>query len=198
MGKKGKLITFCGIDGSGKSTHISMVYNYLKSINKKVKTTTLVTRNSKFFRILEPDLDVFPRQFNCDLIAFQRYMAIETKLKQELKEYDVILNNRYLYTDWAYTRGFDKSTDLISLLIDKVPTPDVVLLFDIEPEIAMNRIEKRQKEKWEFQENLRLLTETRNAYLKLAKERNFKIIDTASSKEDTFKQSMEYINNILE
>jgi dTMP kinase len=36
---KGKFITFEGIDGAGKSTHVETIAAYLRSLGKKVVTT---------------------------------------------------------------------------------------------------------------------------------------------------------------
>ena len=50
---QGKLITFCGLDGCGKTTMVKMLEDYLKSLDKPVTLTKQPTdfvRNSGIFR----------------------------------------------------------------------------------------------------------------------------------------------------
>lgn len=194
---EGKLICFCGIDGSGKSTHIEEINKQLKFDGYKTKMSTLVTRNGLLFKTINPILNDMNNQTYCDLIAFERYKAIKRRLLYEMKSFDIVLNNRFLYTDLAYTRGYAQNTDFIEALIELSPKPDLVLLFDVDSKIAMDRIKRRDKPIFDKQENITQLTRTRNAYIGMAQEFKFQIIDTSEPFLETTKKCKALIEKII-
>jgi len=195
---KCKLISFEGIDGSGKSTNIKLIYNYLKEKGLNVKVFTFVTKRGEFFKTLSTVIDDISQQLYCDLFAFERYKSINKRLSDEnMKKYDVILCNRYLYTDLAYTLGYGADISSIEKIIDKAMVPDLNLLFDIDPNIAIDRIYNRNKEVWKRQENIELLTSARSAYLCNTEKYNLNVINTDRSADKTFEECLKHIDNIL-
>ena len=109
----------------------------------------------------------------------------------------MVLCDRYLFTDIAYTIGYQCDPTNIKLLLELAPKPDLVLLFDVNPEVALERISKRGKKIWKRQENLQLLTPTRLAYLDLAKEMGFKVIDSHCSLHETQEAALKQTVSIL-
>ncbi len=195
---KFKLLCFEGIDGSGKSTNIRLTYEYLKEQGFKVKVCTFVTKRGEFFKTLSTIIDDIPQQLYCDLFAFERFKSIRKRLLNENTiDYDVIISNRYLYTDLAYSIGYGRDTNSILTMLDKAITPDLNLLFDVDANIAMDRIYKRNKAVWKRQENIELLSKTRCAYLDNAEKYNFKIIDTNRSANLVFDECINHVNAIL-
>jgi len=133
---EGRLVCFCGIDGSGKSTHLRLIRQTLKARGYSVKAIRLITRRGAFFRCLEPLIGQIPDQLYCDIFVFQRHLKALTRLRRELMSYDSVLCDRYLLCDQAYTIGYGCKTDTINLMVKRVPQPDLILLFDVPAEIA--------------------------------------------------------------
>jgi dTMP kinase len=174
-----KLVCFCGIDGSGKSTQLRMAQRWLTAQDYRVNRSVLLTRNGAFFKTLEPVMDMIPAQLMSDLFAFERYKVAQHRTRETLEagNLDFLLCDRYLYTDWAYTIADGCDPAVAKTLIAQAPQPDLVLIFDVPVDLAMQRIHARDKEPWDRQENEGTLARAREAYLAIAEQCGFPVID---------------------
>jgi dTMP kinase len=177
--QRARLVCFCGIDGSGKSTQLRMAQRWLATAGHRTHRSVLLTRKGEFFKTLEPVMDMIPAQLMSDLFAFERYRVAQhrTRAAIEAGDLDFLLCDRYLYTDWAYTIADGCDPAVARTLISQAPQPDLVLIFDVPVDLALQRIHARDKEPWERQENAQFLTRARDAYLELATECGFPVID---------------------
>jgi dTMP kinase len=151
------VVCFEGIDGSGKTTQLQRVAERLEADGCTIATLRAVTRDSPFFSYLEDIIDVIDRETFCNIVAFNRYLEIERIVSQRRNDFDVLLFDRYLLTDFAYTRGFECSTKFVEVLLKRAISPDLVVLSDVSIELAMERIGKRVSV-LEFQENSKVLS----------------------------------------
>lgn len=193
----GRLICFCGIDGSGKSTHLRLVRKSLMEKGYSVKALILLTQRGEFFRCLEPLIGQIPEQLYCDLFMFQRYLKAQTRLRNELARNSVVLCDRFLFDDLPYTIGYGCKTDAMEFMLELAPKPDLAFLFDVPVEIAIERI-MRRKNVWSRQENYNLLERTRRAYLSMVARWNLRVINTNSKIERSFSEVMEHLTNTLD
>ncbi len=138
---QGKLIVVEGIDGSGKSTQIDLLYKWLESEGKSVyfsewnsselvKSTTRLAKKEHMFT---------PTTFSL-LQATDFADRWQNKILPMLKAGAVVLADRFAFTAFArdVTRGVDP--EWVRSLYSFAPQPDVVLYFRVPLDVALARI----------------------------------------------------------
>lgn len=184
------LITFEGIDGSGKSTIAKIVYKELKKEFKvvltKEPTNTFLGETVK--KSFKENVSLFTEA----LLFLSDHATHVEKIKKLLKEGKIVISDRYSNSCFAY-QGATLKQNLGKFGINSIKwlreisspfelVPDITFLLDISPEIAFKRISKRTK-KTKF-EKIEFLKEVRENYLKLANEKRFIVIDGEKSIEE--------------
>jgi dTMP kinase len=137
----GKLIIVEGIDGSGKSTQISLLYRWLLSQGHKVfftewNSSALVRRSMK--RGKKKDL-LTPTTFSI-LHAVDFADRLTYKIIPPLKAGMIVLADRYVYTAFGrdVARGVDP--EWVRALYSFAPKPDLALYFRVPIEVSLQRI----------------------------------------------------------
>ena len=139
---KGKLIVIEGIDGSGKSTCAKNLTEKLNSINIKTIYTFEPTHSHYGAKLIEgmlsEDLDAEEELL---LFVKDRKEHIEYMIKPALKEGYFIILDRYFYSSIAYqgAKGIDINR-IINMHKDFIIKPDIVFIFHLPIDIALNRI----------------------------------------------------------
>lgn len=139
---KGKLIVIEGIDGSGKSTCAKNLTEKLNSINIKTIYTFEPTHSHYGAKLrdgmLSEDLDA-----EAELLLFvkDRKEHIEYMIKPALEEGYFIILDRYFYSSIAYqgAKGIDINR-IINMHKGFIIKPDIVFIFHLPIDIALNRI----------------------------------------------------------
>ncbi|MEK6876606.1 MAG: thymidylate kinase, partial [Nanoarchaeota archaeon] len=74
--------------------------------------------------------------------------------------------------------------------------PDLTFILDIKPEIALERIKTRKREKFE---QLEFMKKLRHRFLEMPKllNDNIKVIDASKSKEEVFEDIRQHVENML-
>lgn len=184
----GKFITFEGIDGAGKSTHISFVADLLHARGHTVITTREPggTPLGEQLRQL-----VLNEKMHLETEALLMFAARREHLAQviepALARGDYVISDRFTDATFAYQGGGRK------LSLDKLKTleqwvhphlqPDLTLLFDVPLEVARERLNaNRTLDKFE-QEEAVFFAATRAEYLRRAEEfpQRFRVIDSSRS-----------------
>ncbi|WP_290033588.1 dTMP kinase [Ligilactobacillus cholophilus] len=191
----GKFITFEGLDGSGKTTVINNVIEYLKEKNKF--DNFVITREPGGNRISEAIREIILNQEFTEMdkrteallyAAARRQHLIETVFPA-LESGKYVMSDRYVDSSLVYQGagreiGMDK-IDEINQFATNGLEPDLTIYFDIEPQIGLERIQKnRQNEVNRLdQEKLDFYKRVHQGYLKLAKEnpQRIKTIDATQS-----------------
>ena len=148
----GILITFCGLDGCGKTT---MMKKVIADLEKEydilvTKQPTDAVRNSEIFRTYmdSPNHDKFDYRSLSLLAASDRIQHSNKVIEPVLKEGKIVISDRYFYSCLANlrARGYikDKWIYEISKLIIK---PDIAFFFDVPVKTAVARVRKRPDEK---------------------------------------------------
>ena len=186
---RGSFITLEGIEGSGKSTSLETI------------TKTLSDHNINFILTKEPGGGPLGQDLRTLLLDKSSRISPDTELllmmadrKDHIDNYVIpnlekgiwIISDRYLDSTYAYQGGgrqidTSKIDKLVSLL--DLPIPDLTILFDLAPSIALKRAQKRsaldrfESEPIDFHERIR------STYLSLSElySERFKLVD--SSKE---------------
>lgn len=201
-------ITFEGPDGSGKSTIIQKVYDYLiennydviktrepggSSIAEKIRNLILDTENTKMGYRTE-----------ALLYAASRAQHVEETILPALNENKIVLCDRFLISSLAYQGvgrdlGIENVRKINEFAINGV-FPDFVLFFDVDPITTLKRkssldtADRLEKEGNNFHERVY------NGYKEiLNSEKNVEIIDATQSVEDVFSQCIKVLKrrNVL-
>lgn len=159
-----------GIDGSGKSTQINMLADYLKNKGREVYVTrepsdlSIGTTIRKYLTgQLKADNRVIAALFVADRLE---HILDEKegllKIKSEGKD---IITDRYYFSSYAY-QSVDMPMDWIinaNSEAAKLLKPDATIFIDITPEQAMERINSN-REGTELFESVERLKATRDKY----------------------------------
>ncbi|MDR0791535.1 MAG: dTMP kinase [Methanomassiliicoccaceae archaeon] len=194
--ERGVFIVFEGIDGSGKSSCIDAVASEIGGARETVRTAE--PTKGDIGMLLRSSADMMPET---EALLFVADRAQHTReIREWVNSGKVVLCDRYYASTLAYQSAEmnGRSVDLgwLKTLNDNVILePDATLLFDIDPKTGLERVESRgAKSKFE---RLEYLTDVRNTYLELAKERNFIVIDASRSREDVLADVMRHISKFI-
>ena len=171
MTVKGKFIVFEGIDGSGKSTQLHFVHDYLRSKGHSVYVTTEPTDRPiglLIRKVLQNELTVSEETLAALFVA-DRLDHIQNEvdgMAAKLDEGVHVLSDRYYWSSYAY-HGLHLPIDQVVAMNDichQLLSPDITLYLDLTAEQSIQRIVARNEQKEKF-EKLELLQKIRQNYL---------------------------------
>jgi dTMP kinase len=200
---KGKFITFEGIDGAGKSTHIAFVADCLRARDVNVVVTREpggTTLGEKLREIL------LHERMHLETEALLMFAARREHIAQvidpALAQGQWVISDRFTDASFAYQGGGRKlSMEKLAALENWVHPylqPDLTFLFDVPLEVARARLDAaREPDKFE-QEKAEFFAATRAAYLGRAQQfpQRFRVIDSTQSIESIQKQLKEILLTI--
>ncbi len=201
---KGKFITFEGVDGAGKSTHIDEVISFLESQNISVKRTREPggTKLGEKLRELLLHDEMDPETETLLMFAARRQHIAEI-IKPALDEGVFVVSDRFTDATYAYQYGgkqvaYSKIQTLEAWVHPDLKA-DLTLLFDLPVEISIDRLKKnRTPDKFE-KESEAFFNRLRNVYLDLARQHpnRYKIINANQPIETVSHDVIEAIKTIL-
>jgi dTMP kinase len=155
---RGKLIVLEGVDGSGKSTQVKLIQDYFNEENLKFayyhfpmyghnQFSDMVAR---FLRGEFGNVDEVDPLFVANIYAMDRFRFLP-ELEKSIEENDVVLLDRYVYSNIAYQCGkFKNAEDAVRMkdwIFDfefnflGLPYPDLNLFLDVPIEVTKARLE---------------------------------------------------------
>ena len=192
-GTPGCLITFCGLDGCGKTTIIRMLESYLSERGLQTvltKQPTNSVRQSEIFRTYmdKPNHDMFDYRSLSLLAASDRVQHSNKYILPMLKEGRTVISDRYFYSCLANlrARGY-KEDKWIYEIAECIPKPDLAFFFDIDVETAVERVRQRPDEKLRYID-MALQYSLKKEYVDIAEENGGIIINTSGSVNATFER----------
>ena len=205
--KKGILIVIDGIDGSGKSEIVKMLHNYLFSNKKyRILTTREPTNGiygNKIREMLRKEKN--PKSNSgkfMELFIKDRNQHLKNTIcpfleKSSEHELNIVLCDRYYYSTIAFQSAQGININSLIKKNQKFRKPDIAFILDIEPSIALKRIEYREKEKFE---QLEFMEKIRRNFLKLPKllNDNIMIIDASKPLKKVVKSIIKEIDKIAD
>ena len=210
-------ITFEGIEGSGKTTQIKYIAEFLKSkghdcvitrepggtaIGKKIRAILLDPENGQ----LDPLSELL-------LYAADRAQHIRSKIKPALSEGKIVICDRFsdsttVYQGYARGLNIELIRALNHMVLENL-IPDITFLLDLDPHIGLNRAWKqinngsRENNESRFEEEaLSFHERVRSGYLELARlePKRFRIIDAAKDelvvKNDIHKELLTHLSAV--
>ena len=194
---RGKFITLEGIDGAGKSTHLSWLENLLEGMGKSIVVThepggTPLGEKLRAL-LLDTSLTIHPETEALLMFAARRE-HLDKLILPALTKGDWVISDRFTDASFAYQGGGrglseDKLDDL-ECWVQGIFQPDLTFYFDVTSKLGRKRLNNRgdgvestdrfEKEKDEFFDRVR------ESYLKRARKFSHRIhiIDSSQSLED--------------
>ena len=180
MKRKGRLISFEGAEGSGKTTQI----NRLLARLEKEKYDTLVTREPggteigeeiRHLIIHNSKSNVLCAEAELLLFAASRAQLVRELIMPALNEGRIVICDRYLdsttvYQGVARRLSPDPVNQINQFAVGSV-MPDLTIVLDVPPEVSMQRIRKRHSDLPDRmeKENIEFYRNVREGYLLLAR-----------------------------
>ena len=178
----GFLITFCGLDGCGKTTMLTRLKEDLeKEFDVFVtKQPTDNVRRSEIFRTYmdNPDHSAFDYRSLSLLAASDRLQHVNKVIEKEMQKKKVVISDRYFYSCLANlrARGFKKDKWIYEIS-KSIIKPDVAFFFDVPVEVAVKRVRDREAEKERYID-MELQYKLREEYIAICKANNGILIST--------------------
>ena len=199
----GTLITFCGLDGCGKTTMIKMLKERLEQRGCQViltKQPTEVVRKSEIFRNF----------MDCENHAGFTYRALSLMAASDrvqhsnqvilplLEEGKIVISDRYFYSCLANLRARGYKKDKWIYEISKgIPEPELAFFLDIDVDSAISRVRSRAEEKEKYIE-MWMQYALRDEYLRICKKHNGIGIDSTGIAEETFDRVWDRVEAYLQ
>ena len=184
----GKFITFEGIDGAGKSTHIAFVSDYIRAhgvelVSSREPGGTPLGEKLRDL-VLHETMDL---ETEALLMFASRREHIAQVIAPALARGAWVISDRFTDASFAYQgggRGMSVAKlEALEQWVHPDLQPDLTLLFDVPLEVARARLDAtRQLDKFE-QEKADFFAATRNEYLRRAAQfpQRFRVIDSTRS-----------------
>ncbi len=201
---KGLFITFEGVDGSGKTTQLNLLKNYLEekgfdceatqepgalSFGKKIRDIILNSEEN-----ISDNAELF-------LFLADRAQHADNFIRPNLNRGKAVLCDRYVDSTLAYQGyGRNRNIELLRRLNDMAVSgimPDLTLLYDVSEENAIKRL-NRQKDRMELS-GAEFYRKVKNGYLMLQKEepQRIKIINANNPIDIVYNNTKELADELI-
>ena len=203
---RGKFITLEGIEGSGKSTSLDTISKILETLNIEF----IITKEpgggplGKDLRkiLLDKKTSISP-EVELLLMMADRKNHIDNIVEPSLEKGVWVISDRYLDSSYAYQGGGRQiDTSKIDLLTEllKLPIPDLTILFDLSPEIALQRAKNRSELDRFESEPIDFHQRIREAYLNLANDNveRYVVIDASKDIQNVKDQVQKKVSQFIE
>lgn len=198
---KGLLITFCGLDGCGKTTMITRLKEELEKEYSVflTKQPTNAVRKSEIFRNYMdcPDHSGFNYRSLSLLAASDRLQHGSNVIEPQMQEGKIVISDRYFYSCLANlrARGF-KDDEWIYEIAESMIKPDVSFFFDVSVETAVKRVRSRIEEKDRYID-MDLQHKLREEYLSICKANNGVLISTELPIEECYNMVKKEVERVI-
>jgi len=200
-----KFITLEGIEGSGKTTSLKSINNFLNQkkinfINTREPGDSSIGNELRKI-LLNPKTEI-SSEVELLLMLADRKDHVEKTILPNLINNTWVISDRFMDSSFAY-QGGGRQLDLtiIHSLRDSLnlPEPDLTLLFDISVEISLERTKKRRELDRFEKEDIEFHSRIRESYLRLADDNSdrIKIIDGSQSLDKVQAKVIETISKLF-
>ena len=198
MRDKGYFISFEGIDGSGKSTQIQRLADFLRSLRFDIVVTRepggSVGGEEIRKLLLQGDVDRWSAETEILLFTAARRDHLERIILPAMKNGQIVICDRFTDSTRMYQgmRG-PKLKKFVDMLDKEVigHDPDLTILIDIDPEIGLRRAKSRETVEERFEDfGLELQKKMRKGFLDLSKQfsNRISVIDGLQSEDKVSKE----------
>lgn len=184
----GILITFCGLDGCGKTTMIRHLSQWMEEKGYCLFLTRQPTdfvRQSQIFRTYmdSPDHDAFDYRSLSLLAASDRVQHCSKVILPQLRSGKTVVSDRYLYSCAANLRARGYTGDRWIYEIARwIVKPDLAFFLDVPVEIAVQRVRSRAAERERYID-IPLQYRLRDEYLRIAEDNGGIVLSSLMAEE---------------
>jgi dTMP kinase len=170
--KRGKFITFEGIDGAGKSTHLAWATDFLRGRDVRLIVTrepggTVLGEHLRKI-MLAGDQRIHPETETLMMFTARR-QHLEDVIRPALQRGDWVLCDRFTDASFAYQgggRGVAKDKlEALERWVHPELQPDLTLLFDVSAELGQSRVARIKLPDRFEREDAAFFGRVRSAYL---------------------------------
>jgi len=202
----GRMISFEGPEGSGKSTQISLLANQLQKHGKDVVTTrepggTEIGEQIRNIIVHNSKGDEMCAETELLLFTAARAQVVREVIAPALVEGKYVLSDRYLDSSTVY-QGIARNlasgpvAEINRFAVGNV-MPDITVIVDVPPEVSISRLKQRVTDLPDRmeRENIDFYRKVREGYLLLAKEMVDRVIlvDGTKSIEEVSRAVWEHV-----
>lgn len=196
----GLLITFCGLDGCGKTTMINkLIWDLGKENIFLTKQPTDFVRGSDIFRTYmdNPNHDAYDYRSLSLLAASDRIQHVNKVIEPQMAAGKTVISDRYIYSCLANlrARGFDKDKWIYEIS-KSIVKPDIAFFFDVPVETAVARVRKRATEKDRYID-MDLQEKLRSEYIRICKENGGVLISTELSEAESYAMVKKAVEGVI-
>lgn len=198
---KGVLITFCGLDGCGKTTMINRLmddlvgeYDFMLT-----KQPTDFVRQSKIFRTFmdEPEHDEYDYRSLSLLAASDRIQHVNKVIGPALDKGKLVLSDRYYYSCLANLRARGYTLDKwIYEIANNIIKPDIAFFFDVPVETAVARVRSREAEKDRYID-MELQYRLREEYINICRDNGGIYVPTDGTEDTAYEIVYEEVRRVI-
>ena len=201
-------ITFEGGDGSGKSTQVNLLKDYLDNLNfETIKTREPGgTPSAEILRDLltTGEVEKWTPMSEALLMWASRYEHLIQVIEPALNSGKNVICDRfydstYAYQGVAHNLGIDKMEKLKKIIIGDIE-PDVTFVLDIDPKVGLKRSLDRSNQENRFESyNIDFHNKIRSAFLEIAKKNKKRcvVIDASLNEQEINNLIITVIDNLI-
>tara|TARA_B100000519_G_scaffold41906_1_gene32056 strand:- start:36 stop:665 length:630 start_codon:yes stop_codon:yes gene_type:complete len=201
-------ITFEGGDGSGKSTQVNLLKDYLDNLNfETIKTREPGgTPSAEILRDLltTGEVEKWTPMSEALLMWASRYEHLIQVIEPALNSGKNVICDRfydstYAYQGVAHNLGIDKMEKLKKIIIGDIE-PDVTFVLDIDPKVGLKRSLDRPNQENRFESyNIDFHNKIRSAFLEIAKKNKNRcvVIDASLTEQKINNLIITIIDNLI-
>ena len=201
-------ITFEGGDGSGKSTQVNLLKDYLDNLNfETIKTREPGgTPSAEILRDLltTGEVEKWTPMSEALLMWASRYEHLIQVIEPALNSGKNVICDRfydstYAYQGVAHNLGIDKMEKLKKIIIGDIE-PDVTFVLDIDPKVGLKRSLNRPNQENRFESyNIDFHNKIRSAFLEIAKKNKNRcvVIDASLNEQEINNLIITIIDNLI-
>ena len=197
---KGKFIIFEGLDGSGQSTQAGLLRDFLIKKGYKVVLTKEPTFSSKAGKKIRQVLDkkekISAKELQ-ELFAKDRKEHLEKLIIPALKEGKIVISDRYFFSSFAYGKASGLDLEWLIKINNEFLLPDITFLLKVSPQICLERIKKRNRERTLFEEKEKLEKVWKIYEILPTRFKNVYMVDGEKSIKEVFEEIKIIINKSL-
>ena len=199
----GLLISFCGLDGCGKSTLIKMLQEQLEEQGKRVELTKQPTdfvRKADIFRTYMDSEDHSKYDYRALSLfaAADRIQHSNRVIMPALMQGAIVLSDRYFYSCIANLRARGYMEDgWIYEISEAIPRPDIAFFLDVPVETAIARVRARPEERERYIDEA-LQHRLRTEYRKICNMNGGILLDTTQSPRQTLAEAWRFVKQKME
>ncbi len=207
-----RFITFEGLDGSGKSTHLRMAVEWLSERGVEIVQTHEPggTPLGGMLRAALLGSEVIPADGVVELMLVftSRRQNLVERIDPALAAGKTVFCDRFTDSTYAY-QGYGRGVAMEAIAaLDRIATgerrPDLTLLFDLPPELARERSHSHRRQAQADgtdrldAEGLEFYRRVREGYLELAalEEERFRVIDSSGPHGETAAQVRQMLHGL--